>query len=559
MGRIRNTVALAAIGAALTAANASAAETGASVPAPPPAPPSQPASTTTEPAKPLPDLGHGETIAAPEEEAEKEAPKQAGGTSVGGNTKPAAPKPPKAKPAPQPAPEETGGTAPAPINPPSLSIPSLPSSSCASSGIPPILVPIYQRAAQAYGLGPQGPAVLAGINQVETDFGTNLNVSSAGAVGWMQFMPSTWETYGVDANGDGVADPYNPEDAIFAAARYLSAAGMPADTYGAIYAYNHASWYVQEVLANASCYGGASGASGIMAPAASLEPKLQQLTCHAAPAWSKQIPAEYLSAFEQAAARYELGKRGVWALAAVARLESNFGRDMSRRQLAHVGPLGLERGEWERYAVDGNHDGHIQHSSPADSAATLARLIWSRGSLRAGIFTHNQAEWYVEAVMNEAARMEGACKIRTIEWSIALPKAATSYVNPFSLGTEVVTGRVDQGVDFTGTGPIVAIGNAVVLRTGAPGWPEGGGVLYQLLDGPLKGEVIFVYEGVDATVQPGQRVKAGEQIATFRPGGSIETGFSDTAGVPLSHTEYYEGKVTQSGLEMLSLLQSLGV
>jgi murein DD-endopeptidase MepM/ murein hydrolase activator NlpD len=71
--------------------------------------------------------------------------------------------------------------------------------------------------------------------------------------------------------------------------------------------------------------------------------------------------------------------------------------------------------------------------------------------------------------------------------------------------------------------------------------------------------VIFVYEGVDATVQPGQQVSAGEQIATFRPGGSIETGLADSSGTPLSHAEYYEGKVTQSGLEMLSLLQALGV
>ena len=81
----------------------------------------------------------------------------------------------------------------------------------------------------ATGSGPQGPAILAGINAIETAFGTNLGPSSAGAVGWMQFMPETWAMYGVDANGDGVADPNNPEDAIFAAARYLSAAGMPAD------------------------------------------------------------------------------------------------------------------------------------------------------------------------------------------------------------------------------------------------------------------------------------------------------------------------------------------
>ena len=117
-----------------------------------------------------------------------------------------------------------------------------------------MLIPIYQRAAAKYELGPQGPAMLAGINLIETGFGTNLGPSSAGAVGWMQFMPETWAAYGVDANGDGVADPDDPEDAIFAAANYLSASGMPADTYGAIFAYNHADWYVADVLANAACY-----------------------------------------------------------------------------------------------------------------------------------------------------------------------------------------------------------------------------------------------------------------------------------------------------------------
>ena len=150
----------------------------------------------------------------------------------------------------------------------------------------------------------------------------------------------------------------------------------------------------------------------------------------------------------------------------------------------------------------------------------------------------------MQAVLGEANRMQGSCKITYTDWSIALPAAAGNYVNPFALSSNLVTGRIDQGVDFTGSGPIVAIGDAKILSTGAPGWPEDGGVLYQLLDGPLKGQEIYVYEGVDATVQAGQTVKAGQQVATFRPGGSIETGFADAAGVPLSHTEYFEGKVT---------------
>ena len=98
--------------------------------------------------------------------------------------------------------------------------------------------------------------MLAGINEIETDYGRNLSVSSANAVGWMQFLPSTWKTWGVDANGDGVADPYNPVDAIFAAARYLHAAGGSTNLAKGIFAYNHASWYVQSVLLRAKLIGG---------------------------------------------------------------------------------------------------------------------------------------------------------------------------------------------------------------------------------------------------------------------------------------------------------------
>ena len=67
--------------------------------------------------------------------------------------------------------------------------------------------------------------VLAAINSVETDYGRNLNTSSAGAIGWMQFEPSTWKQWGVAVDGHSVANPYDPRDAIFSAARYLAAAG----------------------------------------------------------------------------------------------------------------------------------------------------------------------------------------------------------------------------------------------------------------------------------------------------------------------------------------------
>jgi hypothetical protein len=118
-------------------------------------------------------------------------------------------------------------------------------------GVPAKLIPIYQQAAAKYRLGPKGPAILAAINWEETAFGTNLGVSSAEAEGWMQFLPSSWEAFGADGNGDGAKDPYDPWDAIFAAARLLRYSGAPGNWHDAIYAYNHAEWYVEDVLAGA--------------------------------------------------------------------------------------------------------------------------------------------------------------------------------------------------------------------------------------------------------------------------------------------------------------------
>jgi murein DD-endopeptidase MepM/ murein hydrolase activator NlpD len=116
----------------------------------------------------------------------------------------------------------------------------------------PQLLALWQQAGAAYGIQWQ---VLAAINKVESNFGRNMGPSSAGAIGWMQFMPSTWERWGVDANGDGVADPWNAQDAITAAARYLAASGGQTDIAGAVFSYNHAQWYVDEVMQLAGVFG----------------------------------------------------------------------------------------------------------------------------------------------------------------------------------------------------------------------------------------------------------------------------------------------------------------
>ena len=107
--------------------------------------------------------------------------------------------------------------------------------------------------------------MLAAIGSVETDHGRSTapgvrsGVNSYGCcAGPMQFSvlgpASTWDTYGVDGDHDGRVSVYDPADAIPAAARYLRASGAPADYRAAIFAYNHADWYVAQVLAKADEY-----------------------------------------------------------------------------------------------------------------------------------------------------------------------------------------------------------------------------------------------------------------------------------------------------------------
>src|SRR5215207_9176587 len=215
MGRVRTAIAATVVGAAIAAQSAVAQTTTTE----------QPPTTTTAPPEPPQTLPQVPITALPPKYSPKPKPKP--------KPKPEAPKKqpnpskPKAETNETGAAETGGSTVPPPATP-------LPTA-CGPVAVPAFLPPIYQAAAQAYDLGPAGPSILAAINEIESGFGQNLGPSSAGAVGWMQFMPSTWAAYGVDADGDGDKDPNEPNDAIFSAARYLKAAGMPEDPEGAVF------------------------------------------------------------------------------------------------------------------------------------------------------------------------------------------------------------------------------------------------------------------------------------------------------------------------------------
>jgi hypothetical protein len=126
----------------------------------------------------------------------------------------------------------------------------------APAGVPANWVDLFKESAAKYCPGLPW-TVLAAIGEIESGDGANDGPSSAGAEGPMQFLPSTWAIWGTDGFGPpGPPDIMNPLDAVPAAARLLCAAGggNSATLAGAIFAYNHASWYVNEVLALASEY-----------------------------------------------------------------------------------------------------------------------------------------------------------------------------------------------------------------------------------------------------------------------------------------------------------------
>jgi hypothetical protein len=127
--------------------------------------------------------------------------------------------------------------------------------------IPAQYLTLYRQSAQRYRLGIDGWSVLAAIGKVECDHGRSAldgchrgEANFAGARGPAQFLPRTWATYGVDGDGDGDRDVYDPTDAVFGMAHYLDASGAPEDWRKALFAYNHADWYVERVLRQAAAY-----------------------------------------------------------------------------------------------------------------------------------------------------------------------------------------------------------------------------------------------------------------------------------------------------------------
>jgi hypothetical protein len=151
----------------------------------------------------------------------------------------------------------------------------------------------------------------------------------------------------------------------------------------------------------------------------------------------------------------------------------------------------------------------------------------------------------------------------------AQAQAAAVYKNPLRDISGLIPERIDQGVDFGGTGPIYALGDAVITQATATnyGWPGGGWITYRLTSGPGKGLMVFVAEYIRPSVSAGQHVTAETVIANMYPGGGgIETGWAMPNGFTAESQLAEAGGIsgagpfpTTVGLNFEQLLQALGV
>lgn len=140
----------------------------------------------------------------------------------------------------------------------------------------------------------------------------------------------------------------------------------------------------------------------------------------------------------------------------------------------------------------------------------------------------------------------------------------SGYANPFAGVQNLVPERVDMGVDFSGTGPVVAIGSGTITQTVNFGWPNSTFICIHLDSGAYKGKYAYFAEDIQASVKTGQHVNAGDPIGTMFNGTSgIECGWAAPPGIGATMAaislQWNKTNSTAYGVSFNKFLMSLGV
>ncbi len=143
----------------------------------------------------------------------------------------------------------------------------------------------------------------------------------------------------------------------------------------------------------------------------------------------------------------------------------------------------------------------------------------------------------------------------------APPSAGTGYGNPLRAVSNLSPERIDQGVDYGGSGPVYAIGDGTVLNTTNAGWPGGAFITYRLSGGPAAGDIVYVAENVVPRVQVGQQVTPTTVVGTLVGGPpGLETGWAQPPGDgnAAATGQWNTSTSTAYGENFSQLLQTLG-
>lgn len=271
------------------------------------------------------------------------------------------------------------------------------------------------------------------------------------------------------------------------------------------------------------------------------------------------IPPVMLAAYQAAAVQYRLP----WEiLAGIGREECDNGRDGDpscaiqpgatgpgvANSAGASGPMqigvgGLAGDEYQtlRQYLPAGQQGLGPHDPTVAVELAALVLIHDKGAptgrpidtylpyVRAYNGTGPAADAYASRVIADAHQYEGGDTLAAV--GVGCAAAQGTYVNPFSRATGLVAERIDMGVDYSGRGPILALGDAKITyaTTDDPGWAycgAAGAITLQLVDGPDEGRDIYITEGIAPTVAAGQTVTAGQTLAEFAGAGCIEIGWS---------------------------------